>query len=68
VTHYFTGQICALIDRYKAKKEKIRQFCRVFYTKKLVNREDAVSYMSTKITPEEVFALPLDARRVVKAS
>ena len=67
VARYSTAQIGALIDGYKAKRGNIRQLCRVFDTKELVSREDAASKMPTKIAPEEVQALALDARRLVTA-
>ena len=67
VARYSTAQITALIDGYKAKRGNVRQLCRVFDTKELVSKEDAASKMPTKIGPEEVRALALDARRLVTA-
>ena len=67
MARYSTAQIGALIDGYKAKRGNIRQLCRVFDTKELVRGEDVASRMPTKIAPEEVRALALDARRLVTA-
>ena len=67
MVRYSIVQIGALIDCYKAKKGNIRQLCRVFDTKELVSKEDAAYKMPTKIAPEEVRALALDARRLVTA-
>jgi hypothetical protein len=61
VTRYSNCQIGALIDGFKVKSGNVRKLCRVFDTKELVSRENVASYMPTKIAPEELLALTLDA-------
>jgi hypothetical protein len=64
VTRLTHKQVCTEVDAYRRQCIALRRFCRLFDSKALVRKSDALSEGMTKVPPKEVQSLALQAREL----
>ena len=67
VTSHSIAGIKALLDAYQPKRSNVQQYCRVFDTKELITKQDIESKIWTKVPPQDVRSLALDAVKLAQA-
>ena len=67
VTSHSIAGIKALLDSYQPKRSNVQQYCRVFDTKELITKQDIESKIWTKVPPQDVRSLALDAVKLAQS-
>ena len=67
VTSHTNAGIKTLLDSVQPKRSNIQQYCRVFDTKELIKKQDIESKIWTKVPPQDVRSLALDAVKLAQS-